>query len=204
MLQIVDLEVYGLRPLSLELAQGTCLAVEGPSGAGKTVFLRAIADLDPATGTVRLDGLDRNDVTGPQWRRKVRFLAAEPGWWADTPRPHFSSEHDSVSLIEALGLPADILDRPVAQLSTGERLRLALARGVLDDPDVVLLDEPTGALDPKSEERAEDLIRQLLAKGRIVIIVTHDEAQAERLGCRRMRIENGAAQLQGVQTSPAC
>src|ERR1700748_1317894 len=83
-LSVVDLRRIGLQPASFTVAPGECVAVRGPSGAGKTLLLRTVADLDPNEGKVELDGADRDSIPGPRWRRKVVYMPAEPGWWADT------------------------------------------------------------------------------------------------------------------------
>ena len=88
-LQIRDLRTNLLKLASLSLSAGECIAVQGPSGAGKTLLLRAIADLDPNEGQVCLNGRDRSTIAGPEWRRLVGYLPAEPGWWADTVGEHF-------------------------------------------------------------------------------------------------------------------
>jgi len=70
-LAVVDLHRIGLQPASFSVSPGECVAVRGPSGAGKTLLLRAVADLDPNEGRVELDGADRESIPAPQWRRKV-------------------------------------------------------------------------------------------------------------------------------------
>ena len=77
-----ELKVGALPPLSFELPNGECLAVEGPSGSGKSRLLRAIADLDPSPGYVYLDAIERGEMSAPDWRKRVRYVATEPGWWA--------------------------------------------------------------------------------------------------------------------------
>ena len=84
MLSVTDLTRLELGPLSFSVEAGECLALRGPSGAGKSLLLRAIADLDPNEGRVSLDGESREDMPAPDWRRRVAYLAAEAGWWADT------------------------------------------------------------------------------------------------------------------------
>ena len=84
MLRIDALRRDRFGPFDLALAPGEACAVTGPSGAGKSVFLRMIADLDPSEGRVSLDGIDREAVPAPTWRRRVTYLAAEAGWWAET------------------------------------------------------------------------------------------------------------------------
>ena len=81
MLRVDYLSVGGLAPLSFEAAAHECLAIEGPSGSGKTRLLRAIADLDAAAGYVYLEGVERREMPGPEWRRRVRYASAEPAWW---------------------------------------------------------------------------------------------------------------------------
>ena len=81
MLRIDYLRVPGLPALSFEVPARECLAVEGPSGSGKTRLLRAIADLDAAQGYAYLEGVERRELPGPEWRRRVRYASAEPAWW---------------------------------------------------------------------------------------------------------------------------
>ncbi|MEO8420959.1 MAG: ATP-binding cassette domain-containing protein [Hyphomicrobium sp.] len=187
MLRVDRLQVAGLPPLSFEVPDGECLAVEGASGAGKTLLLRAIADLDAAGGDVTLDGEERRELPPQEWRRRVRYCAAEPAWWCDTPRECLAPAHPRIDrLLQSLDLDASLLDRPVAMLSTGERQRLALVRALLDEPKVLLLDEPTGALDPQSTALTEELIRFQLLSGHSVLLVSHDKAQVERLAHARL------------------
>jgi ABC-type iron transport system FetAB ATPase subunit len=185
-LRVDYLAVPGLPTLTFEVAAGECLAVEGPSGSGKTRLLRAIADLDPAGGYVFLEGVERSEMAGPAWRRQVRYASAEPAWWAATPREHFPPNAKLDRLLSALALEPAILDRPLAQLSTGERQRLGLLRALADEPRVLLLDEPTAALDATSRALAEELIKFQLLAERIVLLVSHDAVQVERLAHARL------------------
>ena len=189
------LDVYGLDPVSFEVAGGECLAVQGPSGSGKTVLLRALADLDPVDGQVFLDGTERNAFSGPEWRKRVRYAAAEPGWWGETPREHFADGEGLDKLVQALGLEVAQLDQSIIRLSTGERQRMALARAMFDAPSVLLLDEPTGALDAKAIVQAEKVIKQQLKKGCAVILVSHDPAQVRRLAGRKLTIRGGKVRM---------
>lgn len=191
MLSVRDLTTPVLKPASLRLATGECVAILGPSGAGKSVLLRAIADLDPNEGEVRLDERSREAMTAPAWRRLVTYVAAESGWWADHVGEHFGDPRAALPLLDALGLVPAAMDWPVTRLSSGERQRLALARTLVQRPSVLLLDEPTAALDQTSVDRVETLLRAELARGTSVLLVTHAEAQAGRLAHRRMRMEAG-------------
>ncbi|KMO14104.1 hypothetical protein SQ03_20250 [Methylobacterium platani JCM 14648] len=180
-------------PFDLALAPGEACAVTGPSGAGKSVLLRMIADLDPSEGRVSLDGIDRDAIAAPLWRRCVTYLAAEPGWWAETVAGHFSADAPQRLAGEraALRLPPEVFGWPVARLSTGERQRLALLRALAGGPRVLLLDEPTASLDPDSVRGAEAVIAARRAAGLIVVLVSHDPAQVARLTTRRLAVAGG-------------
>ncbi len=132
----------------------------------------------------------------------MRYCAAEPAWWSDTPRECLAPTHPRIDrLMQSLDLDASLLDRPVAMLSTGERQRLALVRALLDEPKVLLLDEPTGALDPQSTALTEELIRFQLLSGHSVLLVSHDKAQVERLAHARLLLAkaNGGADGAGAR-----
>ena len=193
MLRIDNLQVHGLAPVSFTLPAGECVALMGASGSGKTLLLRAIADLDPAEGQMFLEGADRTEMSGPDWRRAVRYVAAEPGWWATSVGQHFSPSPRLARLLDSLGLDAQILAAPVARTSTGERQRLGLARALIDEPKVLLLDEPTSALDGMAAALVEEVVRFQLLQSRAVLVVTHDLAQAQRLARKVIRLEGGAA-----------
>jgi len=191
-LRIVNLHSPLAGPFDLDLAAGSCIAVAGPSGAGKSLLLRMIADLDPNQGKVFLDGRERRSFTAPEWRRRVLYSAAEPGWWFDTVPPHFPGPalDAARSLASRLGLRPDLLQGPVIRLSTGERQRLALIRAIALDSPVLLLDEPTGALDQDSTQLVEALLRERLAAGTAILLVSHSPEQAARLGDRHFRMLN--------------
>ena len=189
MLSVRTLTRPGLEPVSFDLAAGECIAVRGGSGSGKSLLLRAIADLDPNHGDVRLDGRQRESMSGPQWRRQVMYVAAEPGWWADGVGGHFSDWSPAEPLALALGLPAACRDWPVSRLSTGERQRLGLVRALVRRPKVLLLDEPTSGLDQDTSRAAEALVARHRAEGGAVLWVTHDAAQAARVAGRVLAVE---------------
>ena len=191
MLSIRGLTREGLGPVDLDLEAGACAALSGPSGAGKSLLLRAIADLDPNEGRVSLEGDDRASMPAPDWRRKVGYLAAESGWWEDTVAPHFADAERSVPLLSRLGLSPEALAWPIERLSTGEKQRLALARLLEHGPRVLLLDEPTAALDPDSRAAVERIVLERLAGGAAALIVTHDRDQAGRLAARRLTMAGG-------------
>ena len=191
------LTVSGLKRLhicvSFDLQDGECVALQGPSGVGKTLLLRSIADLDPNEGTVKLDGTLREAMPAPAWRRQVTYLAAEPGWWSDTVQEHFTAWDDAMPLVTRLGLPDDCGPWPIQRLSTGERQRLGLVRALMLHSRVLLLDEPTSALDSASAAAVEPLIAERASSGTSVVWSTHDNAQARRVASRifAMRPDGG-------------
>ena len=180
-------------PIDLAVAAGTCAAITGPSGAGKSLLLRMIADLDPSEGEVQIGDGRRAAVPAPDWRARVTYLAAEAGWWADRVDEHIpvSARARAEQLAARLGLPSDTMARAVRTLSTGERQRLALIRALVRDPVCLLLDEPTSALDPDAVARVEALLGGAMAAGTILVLVSHDTAQAARLGTRHYRLDAG-------------
>jgi putative ABC transport system ATP-binding protein len=191
-LRIVNLRSPLAGPFDLELAPGECLAITGPSGSGKSLFLRMVADLDPGQGEVFLDGVERRTLPAPAWRHKVVYNAAEPGWWHERVADHFHGEAIDFARVMAprLALALSLLDAQVVQLSTGERQRMALIRALVLASPVLLLDEVTGALDEDSTALVEGVLHERLAAGVSIAMVTHSVAQAARLGHRHLRMEN--------------
>jgi ABC-type iron transport system FetAB ATPase subunit len=170
-------------PFELSLGAGSCAAITGPSGSGKSLFLRMIADLDPNEGKVWLNGDERGAMSAPQWRRRATYVAAESGWWADKVFEHFAAtaRNEAAALAGRLGLRADLFDAAVGQLSTGEKQRFSLIRALLPSPPVLLLDEESVVL-------VEALLKERLAGGTSIVLVTHDPNQAQRLGDQRYRM----------------
>lgn len=190
MLELIELGTDLVGPVSLRVGPGECVAIHGPSGSGKTQLLRAIADLDPHRGEMRLDGEPATHIPAPRWRRKVQLLPADPRWWAPGVEAHFSQLDPQAAA--ALGLPEDVADWHVERLSSGERQRLALLRALDREPRVLLLDEPTANLDPDSAARVEALVRRYReGRGAAVIWVTHDVAQRGRVARRHYRLADG-------------
>jgi ABC-type multidrug transport system ATPase subunit len=189
-LQLIGLKRLHVGPVDGEVADGQCLAVMGRSGAGKSVLLRMVADLDPHEGDAALDGVAASAVAAPDWRAQVTYVAAESGWWSPTVADHFPAGSD-FARFEELGIPPEAAAWPVSRLSTGERQRLALLRAITPRTRVLLLDEPTSGLDAGSVARVEDLLRRRLAGGMAIVLVTHDPAQAGRLADRRLELRDG-------------
>lgn len=187
-LSIVNLRFLNNGPFNLTVHVAQCVGITGPSGIGKTLFLRAVADMDPHEGNLRLDGTDSRDVSAPGWRRQVGILPAESRWWEPTVGDHFPEVDEP--LFGTLGLNRDVLTWPVGRLSSGERQRLALLRLISNRPKVLLLDEPTANLDRRNTERVEQVVADYRERyGAAVIWVGHDDDQLSRVAsvCYRMQ-----------------
>jgi len=191
LLSIRHLQRPGLGPIDLDVPLGDCVCISGPSGAGKSLLLRSIADLDPNTGTVMVEGVDRSYLDAPHWRSRVGYVPAEPAWWDTVPANHFADVAEATEITSRLGLGAHMMDQAIETLSTGERQRFALARALELNPSVLMLDEPTSALDEDSTILVEREISAALARGVAVLLVTHDTAQAERLAHARYTMQLG-------------
>lgn len=182
------LEICGLRfldwePIDLALAAGERAGISGASGSGKSLLLRAVADLDVHGGDVFLDGVSCAAMPAAEWRRKVGMLPAESRWWCETVGEHFVS--DAAGLVGELGFGADVFAWEIARLSAGERQRLALARLIDRCPQVLLLDEPTANLDEDATRLVEGVV---VRSGLAALWVSHDEAQLQRVATRRLRM----------------
>ncbi len=175
--------------------------ISGASGAGKSIFLRAIVDLDENEGEVFLGDIERNQIPAHQWRTLVGFVPAQTGWWADRVGDHFeqTSLAQASSLDELLtgaGMGKEVLDWQVSRLSSGEMQRLGLVRALALEPKALLLDEPTSALDAKTTKLVELLIKQQLSNGVAIIMISHDDVQVKRLANRAYILENGELKKQ--------
>lgn len=187
----VTTELIG--PISLVLHAGECVCLTGESGSGKSLLLRALADLDPHAGEIALSGTPQQQVPAPTWRRQVAYLAAESRWWLDRVGRHFISEEQPA--YGALGFRDEVADWQVSRLSSGEKQRLALLRAMQFRPDILLLDEITANVDPQNSRRVEAMIRQYLADNHAAAIwVSHDPAQVERVAERVFTLAQGKLQ----------
>ncbi len=191
MLEIENLHRPGLSPFSLRIEDGECLALMGPSGSGKSLILRAIADLDPNEGDIKANGIARSTTPAPLWRQKVGFLPAHSGWWGERVGAHMEKSDQLADLLDKLALPPECLDWPISRLSTGEKQRLALVRLLVRTPGVLLLDEPTSALDETAKKNVEEILKLQLASGASILMATHDKDQARRLCRKVLHIRDG-------------
>ena len=192
-LVVEALTTQQLGPYSLHIAPGECVSLSGPSGSGKSLLLRSIADLDVHEGQVFLDENRCENITAPQWRKKVCLLPADSQWWFDNVGAHFTalSKTETCPYLEPLGFDRKTFDWQVSQLSSGERQRLALARALMNQPEVLLLDEPTASLDPNSIRNVEELVANYQREtGAAVLWVTHDAEQRSRVSKRHYQLKS--------------
>jgi putative ABC transport system ATP-binding protein len=188
--------------VSLQIPTGGVVAIVGPSGAGKSSLLRLLNRLDePTTGTVLLDGVDYRTIPPQELRRQVGMVMQSPhlfpGTVAENIRfgPHQRGEELSQETIEELLERVKLRgysSRDVSNLSVGEAQRVSLARTLANSPRVLLLDEPTAALDAATRDSVEALICSIIREGELTcLIVTHDEDQARRLASQVLVLESG-------------
>lgn len=182
-LELDAVTVMGRGPFSLFVAPGATAGLFGPSGSGKSLLLRAAADLLPHGGTIRLDGVPAESIPAPEWRRRVGLLPPDPVWWHDRVGPHLGCpDDDCLRILEQLGFDRDVLGWEVIRLSSGERQRLALARLLARRPKALLLDEPTANLDPENASRIEVIVADYQREHEAPAIwVAHDRAQLGRI-----------------------
>ncbi|WP_344821109.1 ABC transporter ATP-binding protein [Actinocorallia longicatena] len=197
-----------LGPLSLAVEQGEALAVTGPSGSGKSTLLNLVAGLDkPTEGTVTVEGgrIDRlgEHALARYRRRRVGMVF------------QFFNLLDDLTVADNIGLPAQLAGMSKAKvkertgdlmealgiqrharaypgrLSGGERQRVAIARALINEPALLLADEPTGALDTASGHDVRELLIDLHRGGQTIIVVTHDPALAEAIATRTIHLVDG-------------
>jgi ABC-type iron transport system FetAB ATPase subunit len=182
-LSIEKLSFQARGPFSLLIPSNECVSLTGPSGTGKSLLLRAIADLDPHQGDCFIDSTACGNIPAPQWRRLVGLLPAKSAWWFDIVGEHFYRYEQH--WLTALGFEADVMNWSVSRLSSGEQQRLSLARLLQNQPQALLLDEPTASLDAGNIQRVEQLIGEYQRSQHCSILwVTHDRGQAERIAQR--------------------
>ncbi len=183
-LQVCELNLTHILPhlseeINMTVAGSMCLGISGSSGIGKSVLLKAIADMIPHEGNIFLDGIECREYPAPAWRKKVALLPAESQWWYEQVGQHFSAYDDY--LFSYFGFNQDVMDWQISHLSSGEKQRLAMIRVLLNKPDVLLLDEPTANLDRENQHRLEMFINDYkLAQQIPVLWISHDMEQLNR------------------------
>jgi osmoprotectant transport system ATP-binding protein len=202
--------------VTLEVPTGRVLALLGPSGGGKTTTLRLINRLEePTVGEVRVRGCDVRTQRPEVLRRSIGFVIQEGGLF-----PHINVAQNVATVPRLLGWSRDRLRRRVAEvlelvrlpqatfghrmpdeLSGGQRQRVGVARALASDPDLLLMDEPFGALDPGTRDSLQDEFVHLQAQlGKTVVLVTHDIVEAGRLAQTIVLLDRGQVVQQGSLT----
>ena len=205
-------EAVALRDLSFTVPKGRITVLLGPNGAGKTTAIRAITGaLVPTAGDVRTFGLSP-DADGHLVRPRCGVVSAKPALYDRlTGRENlvYAGELYGVTdgLADRVGEAAarfgisDALDQLVGGYSTGMKTRLALARSILHDPELLLFDEPTSGLDPESAHAVLELIREMTRDGRTVVMCTHLLSEAEGLADHIVVMEGGTVLVSGSPDS---
>jgi putative ABC transport system ATP-binding protein len=211
--------------VSFEVAAGGVFTVLGPSGSGKSTLLRCLNRLiEPSAGRVLLDGRVAGELPVQELRRRVGMvfqtaalfdgtvldnvlygprLRATAGGGARKGAKRAAEDAEAAheqadGLLRRVGLPAAFRDKPVTELSGGEAQRVSLARALANAPEVLLLDEPTAALDPTASQVIEDLLVELAADSDLTFVfVTHNLAQARRIGDHGLLLVDGRVVDQG-------
>src|SRR5215467_379970 len=202
-----DTTVRALDGVSLTIRRGEFVAIMGQSGSGKSTLMNIIGCLDrPTSGSYRVLGKEaanlspdelaalRRETFGFVFQRYNLLATATAGENVEIPSVYAGlAKHKrverSINLLQRLGL-GDRTDHRPAELSGGQQQRVAIARALVNDPPVILADEPTGALDSHSGDEVLALLKQLHAEGRTIILITHAENVAQHAG-RIVRIQDG-------------
>jgi cell division transport system ATP-binding protein len=199
--------VYALRDLSLTIDKGEFLFLTGPSGAGKSTFLRLLLREElPTEGHLMVMGRDLQTLGSSQvqaYRRSVGFVFQD---FRLVPR--FTVFQNVAFVMRVLGVLAAVQQRKTFQvlkwvglqhrmnafpeeLSGGEQQRVAIARALVNDPQLVLADEPTGNLDPDLSLEIMNLFREINARGTTVVVATHDRELIRRVGRKAITLDHG-------------
>ena len=199
--------VYALRELSLDIGKGDFVFLTGPSGAGKSTFLRlCLRESLPSDGVLKIAGKDLARLNARQvqtYRRSVGFVFQD---FKLVPR---KTVLENVAIVpRVLGAPVTTQQRKTFQvlkwvglqhrmnaypqeLSGGEQQRIAIARALVNDPMLILADEPTGNLDPDLSLDIMNLFREINARGTTVVVATHDRELIRRVGRRAIALDHG-------------
>src|SRR6478609_1412670 len=203
--------IHALDHISLHVAQGEWMSIMGPSGSGKSTLVNLIGCLDrPSSGEIWLDGQNVAGISAADLNRVraekigfifqqfhlIPFLTAVENVMLAQYFHSMTDEKEAVEALDRVGL-GDRAHHLPSQLSGGEQQRVCIARALINDPRIILADEPTGNLDAKNEEIVLELLRDLHRQGRTIVMVTHDPVVA-RLGDRRIELHHGKIAAQEV------
>src|SRR5881392_3504461 len=206
-----NVDVRALDDVSLSVRRGEWLAIMGPSGSGKSSLVNLIGCLDrPTSGDIFIDGNDLGDLSGSDLNRfraekigfifqqfhLIPYLTALENVMLAQYFHSMTDKQEARAALERVGL-GDRADHLPAQLSGGEQQRVCIARALINDPRIILADEPTGNLDAQNEEIVLRLLREFHDQGRTIVMVTHDPTVA-RLADRRIELHHGKISAQEI------
>lgn len=198
--QMGEVEVPALRGLNIDIYPEQLAVIKGPSGSGKSTAMNVIGCLDlPTKGTIKLEGKDISDLHESELAqlrgRKIGFVFQQfnllhhltalrnvtlPAVFQKVPEEERIER--AKEILQSVGL-GDRIDHTPSELSGGERQRVAIARALMNDPDIILADEPTGDLDSETSKEVMSLLEGLNDEGKTLIIVTHDPNVARCTNC---------------------
>lgn len=204
-------ETVALVELSLEIPRGSVFGLLGPNGAGKTTTVRILSTLlAPTTGAASVLGFDVAKAAGQVRRHIGLVLGGDRGLYGRLSGKHNlryfaalnhmnpkEANQRSDALLEQVGL-ASVRNTPVEEYSRGMKQRLHLARGLLTDPDVLFLDEPTMGLDPAGAQELRQLVPRLAGEGKTILLTTHYMSEADLLSDRIAIIDKGTLVASGT------
>jgi putative ABC transport system ATP-binding protein len=186
--------------LDLKVNKGELVTIMGASGSGKSTLLRLINRLSEIdSGTILLNGDDIKSFVPMELRRKIGMVFQLPVTFKGSIRDNlffgiklWEGNTGIETISRDAGIPEDLLDADAGQLSIGEKQRVCIARALANQPEILLLDEPTSSLDAVSAQRIEKLLLDLQKEQDLTILwVTHEKEQVERIGGRRLILRDG-------------
>jgi len=189
-----------LGSLDLKVNKGELVTIMGASGSGKSTLLRLINRLSEIdSGIILLNGNDIMSHVPMELRRKIGMVFQVPVVFRGNVRENlifgiklWGGNSGIETLASDAGIPEDLLDADAGQLSIGEKQRVCIARALANQPEILLLDEPTSSLDAVSAQRIEKLLLDLRKERDMTILwVTHEKEQVERIGGRRLVLRDG-------------
>ncbi|WP_404988702.1 ABC transporter ATP-binding protein [Clostridium culturomicium] len=191
-----------LNGITLDIEKGDCISIVGQSGSGKSTFLKICSDLISITsGELYYDGKNYKEYNPLELRRKISYCVQLPHLFGDKvcenlefPFKIRKKQMDKarvIALLKRFNLDESFLDKQVKSLSGGEKQRIALIRNFIFEPDIILLDEATAALDKENAKVIEEYVKELNHKGITVLWITHSKEQSEGIFNKRITIDEG-------------
>lgn len=191
-----------LRGITLDIEKGDCISIVGQSGSGKSTLLKLCSDLIPiSSGELYYEGKNYKEYNPLDLRKRISYCVQLPYLFGDKVKENLEfpfkirrKPMDKARVIELLkrfNLDESYLEKEVKSLSGGEKQRIALIRNLVFDPEIILLDEATAALDKENAKAVEEYVKELNAKGVTVLWITHSLEQSEGIFNKRITLEEG-------------